>query len=210
MALASRRRPGGHVSVRRPEQLRRNRASTIPSATAASQIDQSCLSELEHGVYASRSSARRPAAARSCRAGPSSWGRSTTSRSRRARATASARSIRATSARASARRSSAVQSRDLGRPTRGRPRHDGRPDRSRAILPDARRPGPHLRPDPGPQHALERLDAHGLVGRSSRPGELLRHRRERDAREGRLRRRPAIARPTAVCSSRTCRSRPPG
>ncbi len=77
------------------------------TATAASQIDQSCLSQLEHGAYVEPvRSARPPPTGPSCRAARSSSGRSSTSSSTRAWATACARSTPATSRRGCPRRSS--------------------------------------------------------------------------------------------------------
>ena len=184
--------PSNAVPRGRPAVPERARARRLPRAVPA-------LDDRERRRHAARHARRS--------------GRSITSSSRRARATASARSTRATSRRGCSRRSSASSREDLGvsydnelgaRRASRRSRSSSTPTRTRISS--------STRPQ-GRSTLVERLDAHGLVRLGAGARDLLRRRRQRDAREGDVRRHaPASSRtcPTSSCaatrrSSTTCR-----
>ena len=129
-------------------------------------------------------------------------GRSITSSSRSARATASARSIPSYVAQGLLTPFVNVQSQDLGVSYDNQLGSVG-PRGEVGLLPHALGPGSALRSERGPQHARQRLDAHGLVRLGAGARDLLRRRRERDGREGDVRRH-------ASARALRARSRAPG
>ena len=163
-----------------------------PVRAVTSQVDQPCLSELEHGVYRepfarSATAERRDHAAR--------HDRRRAHRALRAHGERSATGVRSVDP-SYVRQGPptpfiSAQSRDIGVAY----------DRSfeRTIGPSSLSvkssffqthvgPGPHLQPDRGPKHARERVDAHGLVGRGARARPSSSTSRQRDVRQGDVRR----------------------
>ena len=90
---------------------------------------------------------------------------------------------------------------------RARLRRDHRRRRQSDPLPDARRQGPHLQRDRGPQRPRRRHDAHRLGRRGARRRRLLRRQRQRHARQVDVARRHAACSCPYVPDARRARRR---